>query len=196
MISSFLYHTRLTMKTLTFIIALGGLLLLNSTLPESKNASITFSVSKLFWSVDGSFDKSKTSISFDPKFPERSSIKGSVQISSIQTNNAKRDKHLQQEDWFNSEKFPSIELSSISIVHLHGNTFEGKFLLAMKGKSALKTIPFTNVKENRQQKLIAVFPISLQEFSIGSGKGVDKVVGDEVTVSISLPYDLQNNPAN
>lgn len=179
------------MKTLTLILALCGLLILHPTVPKSTNTSITFSVSKLFWSINGSFDKSKVTISFDPKFPEHSSIKGSVQVSSIQTNNAKRDNHLQKKDWFYSEKFPSIELSSLSITHVHGNTFEGKFSLSIKGKSVFKTIQFTNAKENGQHMLNAVFPISLQEFSIGSDKGVDKVVGDEVTVSISLPYNIQ-----
>lgn len=60
-------------------------------------------------------------------------ISFSAQISSINTKNEQRDGHLKSADFFDAEKFPTIDFTSTAIKSTGGNTYELQGDLTIKG---------------------------------------------------------------
>lgn len=52
-----------------------------------------------------------------------SRVWGSVQVASIDTNNADRDEHLRGPDFFDAERWPSITFESTAIEHLDAGSY-------------------------------------------------------------------------
>jgi len=84
---------------------------------DSKNAHafIQFKISHLGFSyVLGRFDEFTGTFSYDEAHPDASKVKVSVDVSSVDTNNAERDKHLRSEKFFEVRKFPEATFVSSS----------------------------------------------------------------------------------
>jgi polyisoprenoid-binding protein YceI len=79
---------------------------------DQSHTTVGFSVSHIFTSVQGRFDRFDGTIVFDPEEPESAVVRANVEASSINTNNAKRDKHLRSDDFFNVEKHPILSFES------------------------------------------------------------------------------------
>ena len=65
--------------------------------------------------VDGAFNRFSGEIDFDEKTKTLKALKGEVLISSIDTKNDSRDKHLNAPDFFDSAKFPKATLEMKSL---------------------------------------------------------------------------------
>jgi len=76
------------------------------------HSSISFTITHFFTPVNGAFDKFTGSISFDPEQLATSSAEFTIEISSLNTKNAKRDGHLQSKDFFNAEQWPTSRVSN------------------------------------------------------------------------------------
>jgi len=84
---------------------------------DSKNAHafIQFKISHLGFSyVLGRFNDFTGTFSYDEAHPDASKVKVSVDVSSVDTNNAERDKHLRSEKFFEVRKFPEATFVSSS----------------------------------------------------------------------------------
>jgi len=79
---------------------------------DASHTNVGFSVSHLFTSVQGRFGEFDATIVFDPDDPEKTVVRGTVQAASINTDQAKRDKHLRSADFFDVEKYPTLEFES------------------------------------------------------------------------------------
>jgi polyisoprenoid-binding protein YceI len=80
---------------------------------KGAHASINFSVSHLGYSVlTGRFDNFSGDFSYDSSKPEASSIKVSIDTTSVNSNHAERDKHLRSSDFLNVEKYPTASFVS------------------------------------------------------------------------------------
>jgi polyisoprenoid-binding protein YceI len=79
---------------------------------DQSHTTVGFSVSHIFTSVHGRFDRFDGTIVFDPEEPESAIIRATVEAASINTNNAKRDKHLRSDDFFDVEKHPTLSFES------------------------------------------------------------------------------------
>ena len=90
------------------------------------HAFIQFKISHLGFSfVLGRFDRWNGSFSYDEKRPDASKVAVTIDMSSIDTNNALRDKHLRSAEFFEVDKYPQARFVSTSF-HELGN---GKALL-------------------------------------------------------------------
>ena len=81
---------------------------------DQSHTTVGFSVSHIFTSVQGRFDRFDGTIRFDPEKPEAAVVRATVEAASINTNNAKRDKHLRSGDFFDVEKHPTLSFESTS----------------------------------------------------------------------------------
>ncbi len=89
---------------------------------DESHTTVGFSVSHLFTSVQGRFDRFDGTIEFDPEKPEAAVVRATVEAASINTNNAKRDKHLRSDDFFDVEKNPALSFESTSgVTGMKGN---------------------------------------------------------------------------
>ncbi len=91
---------------------------------DSKNAHafIQFRISHLGFSyVLGRFNRFDGTFIYDEKDPSASSVKVTIDMSSVDTNNAERDKHLRSAKFFDVKKFPTATFVSTSYQPLRKN---------------------------------------------------------------------------
>jgi polyisoprenoid-binding protein YceI len=62
--------------------------------------------------VRGEFKQYEATILFDANNVSKSSMEGTIQVASIDTDNEKRDKHLRSPDFFNAADYPTITFKS------------------------------------------------------------------------------------
>jgi polyisoprenoid-binding protein YceI len=90
---------------------------------DGSHTTVGFSVSHIFTSVQGRFDRFDGTIEFDSEKPEAAVVRATVEVASINTNNAKRDKHLRSDDFFDVEKNPTLSFESTSgVTEMKGNS--------------------------------------------------------------------------
>uniref|UniRef100_UPI0035943AD7 YceI family protein n=1 Tax=Persicitalea sp. TaxID=3100273 RepID=UPI0035943AD7 len=93
--------------------------------------------------VVGTFKGFKGNVNFDPSNLAQSSITGSVDAATIDTDNSLRDGHLREkEDFFQVEKYPRVTLKSTKI-EKSGSDYVGTFDLTLKNVTKSVRIPFT-----------------------------------------------------
>jgi polyisoprenoid-binding protein YceI len=71
--------------------------------------------------VRGQFANVRGTIHFDPVDKSRASVDIEIDVASVNTGNRKRDEHLMTADFFDREKYPTMEFKSTSIDFLSGN---------------------------------------------------------------------------
>ncbi len=102
---------------------------------DQSHTTVGFSVSHLFTSVQGRFDRFEGTIDFDPANPEATRIRATAEAASINTNNAKRDKHLRSGDFFDVEKFPTLTFESRELASWSNNRGKLRGTLTIHGVS-------------------------------------------------------------
>jgi len=88
---------------------------------QKHHAFITFKIKHLGYSwLLGRFDSFSGDFSYDEKRPGNNSVAVSIDVASIDTNHAKRDKHLRSDDFFDVAHFPRARFISTSYEDLGG----------------------------------------------------------------------------
>jgi polyisoprenoid-binding protein YceI len=83
---------------------------------DASHSDIIFKVRHMGIStVTGRFDQFAGSFTVDPKNLAATKGSATIEVSTINTNNAKRDGHLKAEDFFGADKFPQIKFTSKSV---------------------------------------------------------------------------------
>ena len=77
------------------------------------HSSVAFNIRHFFTPVAGSFTKFSGTIKADRDNPQNNSVEASIQIASIDTRNTKRDDDLRSARFFDAEKFPTVDVSSV-----------------------------------------------------------------------------------
>jgi polyisoprenoid-binding protein YceI len=109
-----------TMKTALFLLltTLTGSTFAQTWNVQSDKAELKFHVVKE--KVDGTIGGLKATIKFDPADPSKSSISGTVDVTTIDTKNKKRDDHLKAPEYFDAKKYPVISFKSSTITADNG----------------------------------------------------------------------------
>lgn len=83
---------------------------------KGAHASINFKASHLGYSfIVGRFNTFTGTFSYDPAAPEKASIMVDVETTSVNTNHAERDKHLNGAKFMNTAAFPTAKFVSTSV---------------------------------------------------------------------------------
>lgn len=101
---------------------------------DQSHSSVKFAITHLVVSeVEGNFKLfDGTMVASKADFSD-ATINFSIDVSSIDTDNERRDEHLKSADFFEAEKFPSIKFESTSFKPLGDNKYELKGNLTLKG---------------------------------------------------------------
>jgi len=121
------------LMVMVFVAATGSAWAANYLI-DSKNAHafIQFKISHLGFSyVLGRFNHFEGTFTYDEKHPAASSVKVTVDVSSLDTNNPERDKHLRSKKFFEVKKYPEATFVSSSYAPTGKRTalLKGKFTL-------------------------------------------------------------------
>ena len=148
-----------------------------------KDAEITFKIKNAGLTVNGSLGNFEGKINFDPTDLQESEIEASVDVSTIDTGIKMRDKHLKKEDYFDAEKFPKINMESVSFSSKDNNTYEGKFNLTIKGHTEEIDFPFTLKSDGDINTFEGTFKIDRRDYGVG---GNSFLLSDDVKVFIKV----------
>ncbi len=187
-----------------FTLVLGLLLLLfiapvqsqnNQWMIDNAHTSVNFSIKHFFSNVIGNFTSFSGKINFDPVDTKGSSIEFTIPVKTVNTNDAKRDQHLQSADFFDATTYPNMKFVSTSVVKKTKDSYVAYGKLTIKNVSKDISLPFmvTGMVEHPMMKgtmvlgLKSDFKINRNDYGVGTGDwAATMVVGDEVNISINM----------
>ena len=102
---------------------------------DAGHSGVTFRIRHILTTVTGRFTGFEGTIVFDEKAPESASVQGSIEVATINTDNEKRDGHLQSPEFFDVAKYPRITFKTTKItdVDTNKNTAKVHGTLSMHG---------------------------------------------------------------
>jgi polyisoprenoid-binding protein YceI len=162
---------------------------------DTAHSSVVFSVKHMVISnVKGSFDTFDAVILYDPENIENSSVEVSIDVSSINTKDEKRDEHLRSADFFDAQTYPKVTFKSDRIEKRQdGYVALGK--LTIRGVTKEIELPFrlngpiTNPWGQSVMGIEIQHELNRKDFNVNWNKVMDNggvVVGDNVKVDINL----------
>jgi len=115
---------------------------------EGQHAFVQFKISHLGYSyILGSFEEFSGDFSYDPDDLEASSVEMKVQIDSLNSNHAERDRHILNSDFLDVDEYPTATFTSTGFestgdnegvvtgdLTLHGQTQEIEMPVTMMGE--------------------------------------------------------------
>ena len=165
---------------------------------DSSHSEVGFEVTHMMIStVQGNFGEFSGQIELDGKSNVKS-LTGEVNVASVDTNDAKRDGHLQQDDFFAAAQFPKMAFQSTKVKGSHekGYSVEGELTIRDITKTVTLTLapfkgPITDGWGNTRVATVATTEINRQDFGVTWSAALDSgglVVSDEVDIEIKLEF--------
>ena len=146
-------------------------------------SSVTYEIKNMGIKTNGKFGNVQADINFDKANLAGSSIEASIDVNSIDSDNAMRDNHLKADDYFDAAKYPRITMKSTSFKQKGSNNFVGLFNIVIKGKTKAIEVPFTYTDSANMALFKGSFKINRQDFGVG---GKSMVLADDVNVTLAV----------
>jgi polyisoprenoid-binding protein YceI len=134
---------------------------------DQSHSQINFVAEARFISCHGFFDKWEADVQLDSQKVESSSVKLTIDASSINTRVARRDTHLRSKDFLWVEQHPQITFVSKRINVAGKNKYNIVGDLALRGITKEITVPAEMVfYENNRGRFRGTFQLNRKEFGI------------------------------
>jgi polyisoprenoid-binding protein YceI len=164
---------------------------------DPAHAKMTFTVTHLGLSeVDGVFKNFDASITASEEDFSDAVFQASADLTTLTTNNDRRDEHLQKDDMFDTANYPTLTFKSTKLEKVGDSKFQLTGDLTMKGITKPVTLDLTllGVGEHpRSKKQLAGFKVSgtidRTEFSVGNMPAI--TVGHDVELRASGEFVMQ-----
>jgi polyisoprenoid-binding protein YceI len=161
---------------------------------DPAHTSVGFSVRHMMiTNVRGSFGAVEGSVTYDPARPEATRISASVDVSSIDTREAKRDEHLRSADFFDVAGHPKMTFESRKVVR-KGDDLEVVGDLTIRGTTREVTLLVEDITSehldpwgNHRIGASASAKIKRSDFGMVWNAALEAggmLVGDEVKIHI------------
>ncbi len=185
--------TRNIITNLCFIILFSFPVLASATETykvDPTHSSIVFKIKHLKISnTYGHFNNISGTIIADKDVPGNSSVEISVNSNDIDTNNAKRDKHLKSLEFLNIGKFKTISFKSTNVKKISESSIEVTGNLTLLGTSKKKTVIVNYIGSGKdswggyRSGFETTFTIKRSDFGMNTMIGP---IGDKVTVIVNV----------
>ncbi|HYD84998.1 MAG TPA: YceI family protein, partial [Opitutus sp.] len=165
---------------------------------QASHSNVGFNVKRFFTKIPGSFATVDGTIVVDRDALENSSVDATIAIGSVNTNDAKRDGHLKNDDFFSADKFPSASFKSTSWKKTGADTYDVAGNLTIKDVTKpviLKTKLLGFGKAARGLEVAAfeaTTTLDRREFGITYGA---PAIASEVDVVINIESQKQTTGA-
>jgi polyisoprenoid-binding protein YceI/cytochrome b561 len=137
--------------------------------------------------VDGGFKRWDADIKFSPDDLAGSSIRVTVDLSSVDTADGERDEMLRSDSFFDIAAHPKAVFTSRTIRSRGGDRYEAAGTLAMHGASVPLTLPFTVTIDGARASASGSARLNRTAFGVGSGQWADTgTIADGVAVNFRL----------
>ena len=182
---------------LTGALALAGLPALAATYDiDPAHSTIGFKIRHMMVSkVAGTFGKYTGTFDYDPKDPKAWAAKAAIETASVDTRNEKRDGHLKSPDFFDVEKFPSMEFVSTGIKGWKGGKGKlmGKLTLHGVTKDVALDLELVGAAKdpggNERAGFTATTTINRKDYGVSWNKAMEAggvMLSEEVWISIEV----------
>ena len=121
--------------------------------------------------VTGTLGGMKGDVIFDKENLQKSSFNVTMDANTINTANGKRDAHLKNKDFFETETYATISFVSTKI-EKKGDKYIAIGSLSMHGISKDIEILFTTIEEKGRQRLHGNFVLDHADYGIGKNRNV------------------------
>lgn len=180
-------------KLLIFFLVIGNLAVHHAQGQEwkfnEKESSVMFVARNLGMKVYGKMTGMKVAGKYNDKNILASAFSGSVDVSTIDTDIAMRDKHLKSSDYFDVDKFPVIVFKSKNILE-NGASLKMVGDITIKGVTKEVDIVFTIQKTANKHTLVGNVTIQRKDFHLGSSATI--VMADTIQVRIIAVFDAND----
>jgi len=148
----------------------------------TQTIEVSFVADSRFGKVNGKFTKSQIQVSKDEK-----TAQVSVDISSLQTGNSLRDRHLLGEDFFYVEKYPTANFILESLTPIGENLFRGSGKLTIK--NVTKEISFQlSQTQDKAKVYIGTTEINRFDFGVNYDSIINKI-SEKVLIHFKITKD-------
>jgi polyisoprenoid-binding protein YceI len=136
----------------------------------------------------GRFNKLSGEFALDNADPTKTQFKVTIDASSIDTNDAKRDEHLRGAEFFDVAQFPTLEFTTTAVTKTEKG-FELKGNMTIHGVTKELMIPLTKVGEgptpsgDYRAGFLAQFGLKRSDYGMTTH---GNMVGDDVTITFSF----------
>jgi polyisoprenoid-binding protein YceI len=168
---------------------------------DKSHSGVKFTVQHLVISeVEGTFKVFDGDVMAPTADFNNAKINFSVDVNSINTDEAKRDAHLKSDDFFNAEKYPSMKFSSTSFKKVSGNkyTLEGNLTIRDVTKKVKFAVVYGGTVKDPWGNIKAGFKatgkINRKDYGLKWGTLTEAggaVVGDDVNMIITTEFAQQ-----
>jgi polyisoprenoid-binding protein YceI len=146
-------------------------------------AGVNFKMKMLGTTVNGNFKGFSGILKFDPSDLANSSLVGTVDATTVDTDNNLRNRHIREkEDFFNVAKYPKLKMKTTKI-EKDGSNYIGYFDLTMKETTKNVKIPFIFKQEGDKATFQGSTVIDRRDWKVGGGTFG---MGDNVTFTITV----------
>lgn len=162
---------------------------------DKSHTSVNFSINHFFSSVLGKFKEYDGTIHFDPKNLDGSKAEFSVAINSVDTDDKKRDSHLQSKDFFDSKTYPKMTFKSTKFKKKSEKEYAiyGELTVKDITKNVILPMKITGEMEHPMMKGTIILGVEIEttidrtDYGVGTGDwAATMVVGDEVKIQIPM----------
>lgn len=143
--------------------------------------------------VNGRFDRWRAQIRFSPDALAQSSIRVTVDLSSVDTNDGQRDDSLKGSDFFDAAAHPSATFTSRDIRHIDGDRYEARGTLDLRGTSEPARLRFTLRIDGDRARATGTTRLDRTAFGVGQGEwtSTDAIAAG---VDVSFSFTAQRKP--
>jgi len=159
---------------------------------DATHSSVGFSIRHLVGRTAGVFTDFSGEVVYDPARVEDASVKATIEVASINTNNEKRDSHLRGADFFEADKHPQITFVSNG-VEKKGDKLLVSGSLTLHGTTRPVVLPVEvlgTAVHPRYKVPVSGFAAELvikrSDYGVNTWTDVAGVLGDEVKVTLTI----------
>ena len=168
---------------------------------DPSHSTANFSVRHMMMAkVHGGFEKMTGTLDFDPQNPSKASVEIVIDAASISTRDSARDTHLKSADFFDIEKYPTLNFKSTKVegsgsdlkvvgdLTIHGVTKQ--VTLEVEGPSEEIKDPWGNLKIGAS----ATTKIKRKDFGLTWNAALEAggvLVGDDISITLDVQFVKQ-----
>ena len=162
---------------------------------DKAHTTVGFQVRHIYTNVSGKFTDFTGTIQVDRAKPESSTVDFTIQATSIDTSETRRDQHLRSADFFDVANNPTITFKSTSIKANGKDSWLVTGDFTMHGVTKSVVLPVTLLGEgkdpfgNEKMGLETGLTINRKDYGLTWNKALETggvLVGDEVKVQIAI----------
>lgn len=163
---------------------------------DPEHSNVLFKVKHLgVATVTGRFNRFAATFWYDPADPVATRATATIDVTSIDTDNGRRDTHLRSEDFFWAERFPTMTFESREVRRIAEDRFEVAGDLTIRGVTRPVILDVTVEGAGRGTRgepvmgLTATTEIDRLEYGLRWNRAIETggwVVGDQVRIILEL----------